>query len=164
MPIKPLPREEILTMLVEAPGRINELTQGLEPAQFHSSPEPDGWSINEVLAHLRSCSDMWGQAIETIGTQDRPVFKAINPRTWIKQTDYLVQDFQTSFPAYRAQRSALLAYLESLGLEAWLRSATVKVAGKPLERTIYYYAQWLATHERSHIKQISGITRALKEE
>ena len=47
-----------------------------------------------------------------------------------------------------------LAVLEPLAPEAWARMATVTGAGKPRERTVYTYAQWLANHERSHIKQI----------
>lgn len=29
--------------------------------------------------------------------------------------------------------------------------------GKPLERTVLYYAHWMATHERPHVRQIEGI-------
>jgi hypothetical protein len=51
--------------------------------------------------------------------------------------------------------------LESLAPEAWSRSATVTGAGKPRKRTVYTYAQWLANHERSHMKQIQRIANAL---
>jgi hypothetical protein len=32
--------------------------------------------------------------------------------------------------------------------------ATVTGAGRTLERTVLFYAQWLASHERPHVKQI----------
>jgi len=47
--------------------------------------------------------------------------------------------------------------LKPLPVEAWSRTATVTGAGKPRERTVYTYAQWLANHERTHIKQIERI-------
>jgi hypothetical protein len=39
--------------------------------------------------------------------------------------------------------------------------ATVTGAGKPRERTVYTYAQWLANHERPHIKQIEHIVNTI---
>jgi hypothetical protein len=59
--------------------------------------------------------------------------------------------------AFTTQRAELLAVLEPLPPESWSRGTTVKGAGKTLERTMQSYAQWLATHERPHVKQIERI-------
>ncbi len=45
--------------------------------------------------------------------------------------------------------------------EALSRKATVTGAGNPRERTAHTYAQWLANHEHSHIKQIERIVTTL---
>ena len=105
---------------------------------------------------------MWGKYIVLILSEDRPTFKAVNPRTWIKQTDYRQQEYQPSFQAFSTQRTALLATLEPSAPEDWSRGAIVTGAGKPRERTVYTYAQWLANHERSHIKQIDRIVEAVR--
>lgn len=154
--------EQILTLLAEAPPRIAALTADLAPAQLRANPAPGEWSANEVLAHLRSCADVWGGCIAAILAQDRPVLRAVNPRTWIKKTDYLEQGFRPSLHAYSEQRAGLLAVLEPLGPEQWLRTATVTGAGKALERTVVFYAQWLAEHERPHVKQIRRIVDAMR--
>jgi hypothetical protein len=39
--------------------------------------------------------------------------------------------------------------------------ATVTGAGKPRERTVHTYGQWLANHERSHFRQIERIVAFL---
>jgi uncharacterized damage-inducible protein DinB len=153
--------EQILTMLELTPARLAGLTAGLPPAQLLAPPAPGEWSARDVLAHLRACSDMWGKYIVLILSQDRPSFKAVNPTTWIKQTDYLEQEFQLSLQAFTAQRLALLAVLEPLVPDAWSRSATVSGAGKPRQRTVYTYAQWLANHEHSHLKQVERTVTAL---
>jgi hypothetical protein len=106
---------------------------------------------------------MWGNAIITILTADKPTIKAINPTTWIKQTDYPELEFLPSFRAFAAQRADLLALLEPLPPEGWLRTATVTGAGKPLERTVLSYAQRLARHERPHIKQIERMLARFRE-
>jgi hypothetical protein len=162
VPDKPLLIEQILDLLTEGPSRIAVHSEGLTPEQLRARPAPDEWSANEVLAHLRSCADVWGDCIRLIVTEDRPTFRAVNPRTWIKNTDYPEQEFRPSFQAFAAQRADLLAYLASLEPDDWQCSATVNVAGRPLERTVHFYAQWLATHERPHVKQIGRITEVVR--
>jgi len=154
----PLTIEQVLDLLTKNPLRIAELTAPLTPAQLQTTPNPGEWSASDVLAHLRSCADMWGNAIETIIAEDKPTIKAINPRTWIDSTDYSRQKFRTLFRAFTKQRTNLLATLEALPKKNWSRSATITGAGKPLERTVFFYAHWLATHERTHVKQIGRIT------
>ncbi len=159
---EPSRTHEILTMLASGPSQIAGLTAGLSAEQLKTSPAAGAWSLRDILAHLRACSDMWGQAIQIILDQDRPSFKAVNPGTWIKQTDYLTQEFQPSLAAFTSQRAGLLAVLERLAPDAWLRSATVTGFGKARERTVYAYAEWLATHERSHMKPIKRLAAALR--
>ncbi len=160
---QPLTTEQILTLLAAAPPRIAAATDGLQSELMQRNPEPDTWSVNDILAHLRSCGDMWGGCIAPILAEDRPRIKAINPTTWIKSTGYPDQDFQSSLHAYTLQRDALLAVLRPLPFEAWARAAIVTVAGKPFERTVYFYAEWLARHERPHLKQIERTIATIRQ-
>jgi hypothetical protein len=146
--------EQVLNVLRETPDRLALLTGTATPAQLRAAPEPEKWSATDVLAHLRSCSDKWGEAIDAIVAGDHPSVRAVNPRTWIKSTDYRELEFRASLEAFSGQRARLLAVLESLPPEGWSRAATVVGAGSPLERTVHDYARRLARHERSHWKQI----------
>jgi hypothetical protein len=67
-----------------------------------------------VLAHLRSCADARGDFIWAILAEDRPTLRAINPTTWIKQTDYRELEFAPSFRSFSRQRARLLRLLRSL--------------------------------------------------
>lgn len=153
--------EQLLSKLAATPPRLAALTAGLAPAQLRTAPNPEEWSANEVLAHLRACADVWGGCIATILAQDTPTLRAVNPRTWIQKTDYLDLDFRPSLGAFATQRAELLAVLEPLPPEGWSRAATVTGAGKPLMRTVLSYAQWLVDHERPHVKQIERIVNAI---
>jgi hypothetical protein len=154
---KPLTPEQILTILTETPPHIAEFTVGLTEAQLHAAPSSSEWSANEVLAHLRSCADVWGDSIMTITKQDKTTIRAVNPRTWIESTDYLEQKFLPLLQAFTVQRAELLAVLEPFKPKIWSRSAIVTGAGKPLNLTVHSYAQRLAVHERLHLKQIKRI-------
>ena len=161
MPSRLFTSAQVLTMLAAPPPRITALTAGLAPAPLQTAPAPDQWSANEVLAHLRACADMWGNCIVEIIAHDHPTLRAINPRTWINETDYLEQEFRPSLRSFATQRANLLAVLEPLPHEGWSRAATVTGAGKPLVRTVLVYAQWLAGHERPHLKQIERIVNTM---
>ena len=149
--------EQALALLTEAPRRIAALTKGLTEAQLHRAPARGEWSANEVLAHLRACADTRGEAIGTILGSEHPTFRAVNPRTWLKETDYLELDFRPSLRAFTKQRAALLGILRPLTPRGWSRAATVTGAGRPLERTVLDYADWVAVHERPHLKQLADI-------
>ena len=115
-----------------------------------------------MLAHLRACADVWGSYIARILSEDRPAIRAVSPRTYIKQTDYLEQDFQPSLQAFITQRADLLAVLESLAPERWERQAIVTAVGKPIVRTVHTYSDRLARHEREHVRQIQQIAEAMR--
>jgi len=157
---RPLSVDLVLLQLKEQPQAIAALTADLPRARLHRAPSPGAWSVNDVLAHLRSCSDTWGRYIATITAEDRPTIRAVNPTTWIKSTNYPELEFAPSFRAYSKQRAELLALLGPLPNSAWSRTATVTGAGTPRERTVLEYAQRLANHERSHVKHIARIVRS----
>jgi len=157
VPSSSLTIEQVLTLLVGTPPRLEAITAGLTAAQLHTAPNEDEWSANDVLAHLRACADVWGGCIAAMIAEDMPTLRAVNPRTWIKQTDYRDQEFLPSLRAFTVQRAELLSVLEPLPPEGWSRAATVTGAGKALERTVLFYARWLAGHERPHVKQIARI-------
>lgn len=122
--------------------------------RLDARPAPDEWSVNEILAHLRACAEVWGSAIERIIEADHPTIRGVNPRHFIKGTDFVQQDFRRALRAFKTQRTRLLSALESLPVEGWAREATITGAGKPLARTVHDYVERLARHERPHLKQI----------
>lgn len=63
---KPFTIEQALTILAQTPQRIAALTADLTPAQLRTPPAPGEWSANDVLAHLRSCADIWGGCIRRL--------------------------------------------------------------------------------------------------
>jgi len=145
---------DVLTLLENNPQRIGEFTANLDEMRLKNRPAENEWSLVELLAHIRSTCDVWGKAIQDILATHRPTFRAVNPRTWIMQTNYPVLDFKPSFQAYLHQRGELLTILRGLEPPDWQKEGVVTGAGRPLVRTVHYYAQWLAEHERSHLRQI----------
>lgn len=162
MPDQPLTMEQILSMLAAGPPHIAALTAGLASAQLHTSPNPGEWSANDVLAHLRACADMWGSCIVAIITQDRPTLRAVNPRMWIKKnglsrTEILAVVARFCHAAYRSIGSPGVVAAHRLGAHSDRHGGR-----KGPRADLLSYAQWMATHERPHLKQIERIASAMR--
>ena len=154
--------DEIMAILPETPRRIAGATAGVRASRLRDAPAPGAWSVNDIFAHLRACHDVLGGSILRIVTEDHPAWKGINPRVWIKKTDYLDWEFAPAFERFTTQRRELLGVLEPLPADGWERTATVTgMVGDSYERTARYYGDWLARHERAHWRHIEAIVAAL---
>lgn len=162
MPGRDLPVDEVMDLLTEHPRRLASVTARVPVARLRVAPSPGEWSANEVLAHIRSCADVWGRCIARMLAEDDPTIRAVSPRTYIDETDYLDLQFKPSLRAFTQQRAELLAVLESLLPPDWMRTATVTGAGKALVRSVLFYGQWLADHERIHVDQIEQTVAAVR--
>jgi hypothetical protein len=161
----PEPRtvDEILAQLRVGPPTIAELTRGARAEELYAPPEPDAWSVNDVLAHLRACGDVLGGNLLRILAEDRPSYRRVSPRAHLPKADYLQWRFEPALEAYSEQRAELLAVLESKPREAWSRFAYVTEAqGKVRERTVQFYGEWLAGHEAVHLPHIGGILETVR--
>ena len=152
---------QVLDQLRATPLRLRESTVGVAADVLRTPPAPGEWSANDVLAHLRACSDKWGGCATRIVTEDRPQLRKTEPRVWITKTDYPDLEFAPSLRAFSRQRKTLLTVLDGMEDEDWLRTGTLVGAGRPVDLTAYSYAERLARHERPHVKQIARAVTAL---
>jgi len=153
--------DQTMEILRTTVPRIGELTGGASQKRL-STVTDYGWSVNDQLAHLRACHDVLGGNMLRIIREEHPAWKGMAPGAWQKKTDYFEWAFQPAFEAFRAQRGELLEVVEPLPPEAWERTATVSVPpGKHYEYSTLYYGNWMARHERSHLRHIARILKEL---
>jgi ribosomal protein S6 len=129
--------EQILTLLAQTPRRLAALMAGLAPAQLHAAPNRDAWSANDVLAHLRACADVWGNCIVAIVAEDTPTLRAVNPRTWIKKTDYLELNFRPSLRSFATHRQH-----DAVGMVSATLTCAFRSGCRPLLRAIDGAIPW----------------------
>jgi DinB family protein len=153
--------EKVLDQLHVTPAQLREVTRGAPPQLLRTRPAPDEWSANDVLAHLRACSDKWGECATRIVAEDGPRLRGTEPRVWMTKTNYPDLEFAPSLRAFVRQRKALLAVLDELTPDDWQRTGTLVGAGRPIDLTAHSYAERLARHERPHVKQIARALAAV---
>src|SRR5215216_2235134 len=110
--------EKYLGILALTPQRIEEAVKGLDGARLQLKAGDKAWSVNEILAHLRSCADLWTYSMYAMLAENEPAFSDINERKWAKVTGYADLSFAQSFQAYALQRKNLLRVLQALPFES----------------------------------------------
>jgi len=153
MKTTPVEIQEYLGLLAKTPNRIKTIMKDADHARLHFKPDNKAWSANDILAHLRSCADVWGDSIDRMLAEENPTVPYRHPRQWIKKTDYRELPFHESFQAFTTQRKKLLTVLKRLSVEDWSRAAIIK--GR--EHTVFTQVRRMAMHENVHCEQIESL-------
>ena len=155
MKATPIEAQKYLGIISDTPQQIALAIKGVEENRLQYRADAKSWSANDILAHLRSCADLWTHSIYAMLAENEPVFSDINERNWAKVTRYMQMPFHTSFMTYSLQRENLVYVLENLPFESWERSAII------FERrhTVFTQTRRLAKHETEHLKQIEAMLR-----
>lgn len=149
--------DEYLILLSQTSQRITKATDGFDDTRLNARTDEQPWSVNDILAHLRSCADVWGDSIAAMLAEQNPTVPYRHPRQWIKKTDYPNLSFHASFTAFVAQRKKLLKVLKGLSFEDWSRAAIIK--GR--EHTVFAQVRRMALHEQVHCEQIESLLKSI---
>jgi hypothetical protein len=155
--VKATPPEikKYLAILSETPQKIEYATKDLEETRLQAKADVKSWSVNDILAHLRSCADLWTHSVYAMLAENEPVFSDINERKWMKVTRYTELRFSLSFQAYSLQRECLLHVLQALPFGSWERSGII--FGR--RHTVFTHTRRMAKHEQEHVMQIEFLLR-----
>ena len=145
--------ETYLSLLAQTSPHLASITAGVEEARLQARTQAQPWSVSDILAHLRSCADVWGDSIAAMLAEEKPTVPYRHPRQWIKQTEYLQLPFRKSFKAFVAQRRKLLKVLRGLAFEDWSRPGIIQ--GR--EHTVFTQVRRMALHEQVHCEQIESL-------
>jgi hypothetical protein len=155
MKASPSEIEKYLGVISETPQRIQQAVKGLDEARLQFKADARSWSANDILAHLRSCADLWTHSVYAMLAEREPEFSDIDERKWAKVTRYGELQFAESFQPFLLQRENLLRVLKDLPFESWECSATI--FGR--RHTVFTQIRRMAKHEQEHVEQIESLLR-----
>ena len=120
------------------------------PDQWQRQPDPDEWSILQILCHLAETETSVHQArLREILREDNPFLRAFAPPgpDWAPCHD----DAYAVLDQFRMKRLDTVALLESLSEADWQRPARHSIFGLT---TLLEMAYFTAQHDRLHINQL----------
>jgi hypothetical protein len=155
MKITPAGIEKILKVLEQTSRRISDATIHIDEERLYARLDKRSWSAKDILAHLRSCGDVWGDSIQSMLAEDHPKLPDLHPGQWIKQTNYAELEFHKSLKAYINQRRELLGALKTLSFEDWSRGAII--GGR--KHTVFSQVRRMGKHETEHCEQLESLLK-----
>jgi len=134
------------------------LVQGLTDVQAHTRPEPESWTVVEVLCHLLD-EEREDFKVRIGYALHRPGETApdIRPDKWVTERRYNEQDLVISLEGFLRERELSLAWLRSVSSANW--EATYSTPRGPVSAGDLL-AAWVA-HDILHLRQLVELRWAL---
>ena len=134
---------------------IAALVAGVGQDQARWKPDPDQWSILEVINHLydEEREDFRTRLDLTLHQPETP-WPPIDPQGWVVSRDYNSRDLADSLAAFQREREASLAWLAGLKSPDWTISYR-HPAGFTLGAGDLLFS-WLA-HDALHMRQFAEL-------
>jgi DinB superfamily len=139
--------------------KLTRMIKGASPAKLRKRPEPDKWSVAEIIAHLADVEIVIGWRLRSIlGNPGTPV-QAYDQNAWVITGHYDKRDPKKSVEIHRVLREANLALLKSLTPDQWQHYGQHAERG---QETIEQIVRLVAGHDINHIHQIERILSPLR--
>jgi hypothetical protein len=113
---------------------------------------PDGWSVVEVVCHLRDLEEVYLARLEQMLAGGTPTFARFAPNEVAREHEYATQDLRAAHADFREERRRFVARLEALAPAGWAASGVHPVYG---EQTVERLAFQVLTHDLDHLDQIA---------
>ena len=150
--------KRVIELLKQGPTRIKKAASGVQTAQLDVRTDEEPWSISDILIHLRACSDVWGETIMKMLTEDNPAQRYKSPRGFMKKPKYQNQEFTDALGAYTQERKKLVKELLNLDESGWSRPGTYTgTTPRHRDQTVLSLAQRMVDHEQPHLDQIETL-------
>ena len=132
-------------------GAIHSLTLGISDEQARWKPDPEAWSILEVICHLYDEErEDFRVRVDYILHHPDQSWPPINPKGWVVERNYNQRDLSMSVDDFLKERQKSLAWLKGLEHPDWNTSVTVPF-GRFSAGDIF--AAWVA-HDVLHLRQL----------
>jgi len=138
--------------LTGAPVALAGLLARATDAHWDHRPDPERFTLREVLAHLADWEPIWLERAGKILSEEGATLPGYDPDAFAREHDYAGADVQESLEEYRRGRAALLARLPELSDAAWNRRGRHGELG-PLP--LYQLAQLILGHDVYHLRQVA---------
>ena len=145
--------KDLLDAFRATPDTLNGLLRGYTHAQASAARGGDeGWSVVEVLCHLRDAEERALERMRLIRDEDNPRLAGYDQEQWAVERNYATAQLGDALDAFLRFRSIHCAELAALRLQDWERLGQHEEQG-PI--TIANHTIHLVSHDAIHFAQIA---------
>lgn len=144
-------KDDFINQLSNHAETIRSLTQGISAEQAHWKPEPESWSILEVINHLYDEERQdFRVRVNIILHHPDQAWPPIDPQGWVVEHAYNQRDLAQSVENFLEERQKSIAWLKGLENPDWQTSVKVPF-GQFSAGDIF--SAWVA-HDLLHLRQL----------
>lgn len=145
--------DRLMKALEYTPAILQGMLHGVDQEWAEEATDgPDGWSVVEVVCHLRDFEQIFFERARQTLAEDEPVLTPRDHEAMARDGDYQHQELCEALSDLRETRRAFLIWMESLTPKQWQRQALHPENG-PM--TILDMALQTTLHDVTHLDQIS---------
>ena len=146
--------KEPLAVQAATAERLERLIEAVPTARLRERPDPEKWSVSEILAHLADGEIVGGFRMRFIlGSPGAPI-AGFDQDQWVASGHYDKRDPRKSVEQFRVLREANLALLDALDPEQWQHYGVHSERG---QESIADIVRMFAGHDVNHLQQIEKI-------
>ncbi len=143
--------QDPLTIQSLTAKKLERLIRETPVLELTRRPQPDKWSITEIIAHMAEDEFVSSWRYRQMVEQDGAILNGFDQDLWAELGRYSQWNVGEALELFRLLREANLRMLNGLSVEQWERS------GNHTERgylTLRALARHMAAHDINHLKQI----------
>jgi hypothetical protein len=149
--------ETLYQELVHSTAMIRALVAGLTAAEARLKPNPESWSVLEVVCHLYDIErEDFRPRLVAILHRPAEEWAPIDPGSWIIGRGYNQRDLAETLAGFLAEREKSLAWLKSLSTPDW-EAEHVDQFGSMKAGEMF--TSWVA-HDNLHLRQLVELRHA----
>jgi hypothetical protein len=143
--------ENLTNRLLRQAEGIRALVHSVSDHQAHWRPDPDSWSILEVINHLVDEErEDFRARLQMMLHHPGETWRPIDPERWVTERSYNDRDLEPSLDAFGTARNESLAWLRGLSSPDW--EATYEASFGQISAGDIM-AAWVA-HDLLHLRQL----------
>ena len=137
--------------LVNSTQMIAALLADISQDEAQIKPNPESWSILEVVCHLFDEErEDFREHLDFILHRQNEEYHVIDPQSWITERKYNEQSFAEAEEKFVAERKQSLEWLRGLSNPNWETTYTSQYGSVSAGEM---FASWIA-HDNLHIRQL----------
>ena len=145
--------KDLLDAFRAAPDILDGLLEGCTEEQARAARGGDeGWSIVEVMCHLRDAEERALERMRTIRDEREPFIAGYDQDAWAIERNYAGDNLRAALAAFKRFREQHIADLAKLSPEDWERAGEHQEYGHV---TITSHTTHMAAHDAAHAAQIA---------
>jgi len=142
--------------LVNSTEIIRSLLIGITQDEARVKPNPESWSILEVVCHLYDIErEDFREHLDFILYRQSEEYHVIDPQKWIIEREYNEQNFIDMQEKFFSEREKSLEWLQGLSRTDWETTYTSEYGSVSAGEM---FSCWVA-HDNLHIRQLAELRR-----